>query len=229
MAVTSNEPAPYAPGSTILRIIDRYRHHGMQSPFTAEVLERAGVSDSLIPRTIRALQSLELIDESGEPTETLNRLAKAPESDYQDLLGEWVRRVYSDVFSFADPATDNRDTIRDAFRSYEPRAQQLRMVALFMRLCRVRGLLGEEQEQPPRTIPQPISGKPRQRARARTSKQKSDLGIPSPLAGLLHSLPDEGQAWTQTDRKKFMTTFGAVLDFCFPIQQKPSDSEDEDG
>ena len=200
----------------------------MQSPFTAEVLGRAGVSDSLVPRTTRALQSLEIIDESGEPTETLSRLAQAPESDYQDLFGEWIRRVYSDVFAFADPATDNPEAIRDAFRSYEPRAQQSRMVALFMRLCREGGLLGEDQERPPRTISRPTSSKPRQRAKARTSKQKSDLDIPSPLAGLLHSLPDEGQAWTKIDREKFMTTFGAVLDFCFPIQEKPSGSKDEE-
>lgn len=200
----------------------------MQSPFTAEVLGRAGVSDSLIPRTVRALQSLELTDESGKPTETLIRLAKAPESDYQDLFGEWVRRVYSDVFSFADPATDGVQAIQDAFRSYEPRAQQSRMVALFLRLCSTGGLLGEDQEKPARARPRPTTSKPRLRPKARTPKQKSDLGIPAPLAGLLDSLPDEGQAWTQMDREKFMTTFGAVLDFCFPIQEKPSESEDED-
>lgn len=228
MAVTNDKPAPYPPSTAILSIIDRYRHRGMQSPFTPEVLGRAGVSDSLIPRTVQALMALELINEAGEPTETLNTLAQAPESDYRGLFGEWVRRVYSDVFAFVNPATDDAQAIRDAFRSYEPRGQQHRMVALFMRLCSTGGLLGERQEQPRQTKSRsrPTTSTARQSTKARGSKQKSNLGIPSPLAGLLDSLPNEGQGWSQSDREKFMTTFGAVLDFCFPIQEKPQDDED---
>ena len=48
--------------------------------------------------------------------------------------------------------------------------------------------------------------------------------LPLPLAGLFAKLPAEGQAWTEKQRDKFVQTFEAVLDFCFPVV-----SEDELG
>jgi hypothetical protein len=43
--------------------------------------------------------------------------------------------------------------------------------------------------------------------------------LPQPLAGLLASLPAEGDSWTKGERAKFITTFTAVLDFCFPVEE----------
>ena len=55
-------------------------------------------------------------------------------------------------------------------------------------------------------------------------------GLPPALSGLLQSLPANGRRWTQDQRDKFYTTFGAVLDFCIPIgepepQPQPDDNE----
>jgi len=56
-------------------------------------------------------------------------------------------------------------------------------------------------------------------------------GLPPAIAGLLASLPKEGEGWTQDRRDKFVNTFGAVIDFCFPIvaaeQPKASASVEE--
>ena len=41
--------------------------------------------------------------------------------------------------------------------------------------------------------------------------------MPAPIEGLLATLPNEGDGWTQDRRDKFVKTFEAVLDFCFPI------------
>lgn len=140
MAVTSESSAPYAPYKAIIDLIQRYREKGMQTPFTAEVLGRAGITDSLISRTIQALQVLELIDEEGNPTPTFEGIRSAPETDYKQRLGEWIKGVYSDVFSFVDPMTDDQSRIRDAFRTYKPHGQQARMVSLFNGLCMEAGL-----------------------------------------------------------------------------------------
>jgi hypothetical protein len=43
--------------------------------------------------------------------------------------------------------------------------------------------------------------------------------LPAPIAGLLQSLPPDGQGWTQQERDKFMATFGTVLDFCIRIEK----------
>src|SRR5476649_805149 len=79
MAVTADKPVPYAPTSAILEVMDRYRNRGLQSPIDAEVLGRIGISDSLIPRTLQALRTLDLVDEDGKPSATFEGLHLAPE------------------------------------------------------------------------------------------------------------------------------------------------------
>jgi hypothetical protein len=223
MPVTSERPAPYTSPTAILGIIDRYRNRGLQSPFTAEVLGRAGVSDSLIPRTLQALQALDLINEDGTPTETLEGLRRIPEAEYQNRLQEWLKGAYEEVFTFVDPSTDSSTAIRDAFRTYEPVGQQSRMVTLFMGLCEAAGLITKTQKETKPRQPRTPSARPSIPTRRRTTAQEklnqpSHIPqVPPAISGLLGSLPPEGQGWTQERRDKFMETFGTVLDFVFPI------------
>jgi len=50
-----------------------------------------------------------------------------------------------------------------------------------------------------------------------TFAKKINPNIPVALSGLLRSLPDPSKGWAQGDRDKFYSTFGVVLDFCYPI------------
>ena len=127
LAVTADKPAPYATTSAILDIIGRYRNRGLPSPVNADVLARASIPGSLIPRTLQALVTLDLINEAGNPTETLEGIRLAPEAEYKKRLEDWLKGTYADVFSFVDPTTDDETRIRDAFRSYQPVGQQERM------------------------------------------------------------------------------------------------------
>lgn len=140
MPVTSDAPAPYAPASAVLDIVARHRAKGLPSPINSEVLGRAGVSKSLIPRTLYALQALDLIDDKGNPTDTLESLRLAPEAEYKQHLGQWVTGAYADVLQFIDPEKADEVAIRDAFRSYNPVAQQPRMVTLFVGLFAAAGV-----------------------------------------------------------------------------------------
>jgi hypothetical protein len=235
MAVTTQNPAPYAPASAILDLIDRYRNRGLSRPFNAEVLGRAGVSDSLIPRTLQALQALELIGEDGNPTDTMEALQRAPEPEFKKQMAAWISSVYADVLSFVN-ASDDETAIRDAFRHYNPMGQQTRMVSLFMGLCRAAGMRTDDQSN--------ASARPRARKTAsltagslmrrnsnpaaKGSRTIMPSGIPSPIAGLLTKLPPEHGEWTKAEREKFESAFKALLDFCFTVSEKPKQENGDD-
>jgi hypothetical protein len=232
VAVTRDKPAPYAPSKTILDIIGRYRQRGLPSPVDADVLVRAGVPESLIPRTLQALQTLDLIDDGGKPTSTFEGIRLAPETEYKKRLEDWLKGAYADVFSFVDPTTDDETRTRDAFRSYHPVGQQPRMATLFQGLCLAAGLITSTTSSPRSTATAPRSSAAllSKRVPAKVTKfttqtiSTAHAGLPAPLAGLLASLPANGAGWTSSRRKKFVATFEAVLDFCFPIV--PDDDEE---
>lgn len=238
MPVTAPNAAPYAPGSTLFEVVARHRDRGLPSPINAEVLGRAGISESLIPRTLQALQLLDLTDKEGRPTETFEGIRRAPEAEYRERLQDWIKGAYAEVFQFVDPAKDDATRIRDAFRDYTPHGQQDRMVSLFLALCTAAGLTPKPAEgvRPARPqlfkrAPSPLRPvKPFQKpssflasARAAAAAAASAANNPPPstlppaLAGLLASLPANNSGWTKETRDKFLTTFAAVLDFCVPV------------
>ncbi|HEY5306042.1 MAG TPA: DUF5343 domain-containing protein [Pseudolabrys sp.] len=230
MPVTQAKPGPYAPTSTVLDVVSRYRS-GLPKPITTEVLARAGIAESLIPRTLQALQTLDLIDKDGAPTQTLEGLRLAAEADYRAKLAAWVRSAYADIIVFADPAKADSTRIRDAFRGYEPRGQQARMVSLFQGLSAAAGLVADK---PARAVKAAPNFTPRERTVAKRivaerfkDAPRHPSSLPAPLAGLLQSLPAEGDTWTKAEREKFLATFTPVLDFCFPVVEKSDTAESE--
>ena len=116
MPVTPDRPGPYAPASAILELVQRYRTRGLPTPINGEVLARSGISDSLIPRTLQTLQTLDLIDEAGAPTQVFEGIRRAPEAEYQQRLREWLNNAYADALNYIDPATASDVEVRDAFR-----------------------------------------------------------------------------------------------------------------
>jgi hypothetical protein len=245
MPVTPDQPAPYAPASAIMGLIERHRNKGLPSPVDADVLARAGISDSLIPRTLQALNSLGLLTEDGRPSEVLEGLRLAPESNYRQCLAEWLKSAYADALNFVDPATDDEIRIRDAFRSYKPTGQQSRMVTLFVGLFTAAGVIPERQRQPTRQARQSQPAKTKAKVNsvsrgAGPSQQNSSYsespslslasssGLPPAISGLLVSLPKAGTGWTKERRNAFLTTFGSVMDFCYPIMEQNDIDENGD-
>jgi len=223
MAVTADKPTPYAPPSTMLDIIKRHRDRGLPLPVNTETLVRGGVAETIVPRVLQGLQTLDLIDEAGQPTPTFEGLRKAPEAEYRARMVEWLNSAYADALQFVDPATADETQVRDAFRNYIPTGQQARMVSLFRGLYAAAGVGPErpaQQARPhTRVAPRARGAVSRSGAGSRSSSHvtpNTPPGIPEPLTGLLARLPTE-RGWTQEDRDKFLKTFGTVLDFCFPI------------
>jgi Family of unknown function (DUF5343) len=235
MPIRSGGTAPYGPPAAVLAVIKGFRDRGLATPFTPDVLLRAGVADSIAPRTLKSLEGLELIDKDGMPTQQMEGLRRATTEDYPARLEEVVRSVYAEVFQFADPAKDDATRIADAFRAYEPAGQRTRMVTLFMGLCEAAGIVKSGRPanaSPPRSrdVSAPLAAKraakfPRT---DRTTAPQHTGGLPAALTGLLSSLPPNGTGWTQAQRDRFMTAFGSVLDYTVPIVPVPSTASDAD-
>src|SRR5271155_5309132 len=182
MAVTTDRPAPYAPTSTILDVITRYRDRGLPTPVTKDVLARAGVAETLIPRVLQSLQTLDLIDEAGHPPPFFEGIRRAPAGEYQQRLAEWLNAAYADALNFVDPATADEVAVRDAFRNYNPVGQQGRMVSLFIGLYAAAGVGTERPAQQPRQ-----SRSPQPRARGMVSKSGAGSKMTS------HTKPQHSQ------------------------------------
>jgi hypothetical protein len=245
MPVTAEKPAPYGPASALLEVVNRRRDRGLAAPINADVLARAGISQSIIPRTLYGLQILDLIDEGGNPTPTFEGLRLAPHDEYKKRLEDWLKSAYSEVFSFVDPRQDDDNKIRDAFRSYNPVGQQSRMVTLFKELCAAAGLRPEKSSTG--AAPKPSVPKPKPPTRAPSTAKPFDASVIAAAAsriyggkippiggakvlhpaisGLVDSLPGQDTGWTAAERAKFLKTFEAVLDFAIPIVAKASTNE----
>lgn len=146
-------PAPYGPPQTIIDLLEAYRDRGLGTPFTPDVLARAGVSDGLTARVMASLRLLDLIDKEGMPTEQLLALAQARgDEEYKTALAGWLRETYSDVLNFADLEHDSPDRITEAFRGYTPAGQRSRMVTLMLGLFRYAGIIKEIPKRDPVVI-----------------------------------------------------------------------------
>jgi hypothetical protein len=226
--------APYASPATILSLLDRARDRGLPTPVTKEVLGRAGVPESLISRTLQALQLLELINSDGTWTENFDILRRSPETEFQSRLAEVVRSVYATIFQYADPAKDSAVAVREAFRSFTPYGQRDRMATLFMALCQKAGISGDQKpkttQHENRVVKKINTPKP-------SFKQNPSLGqtrhthsseLAPPLAGLLATLPANGSGWPQEGRDRFVKAFETILDYCIPIRSRePVEHEEE--
>jgi hypothetical protein len=242
----------------VIEVLRRYRERGLTKPFTTDVLERAGVPASLSRRTLQALKLLGFIDAEGIPNPEFEEASRAPEEQYKERIGELITAAYADVITFADPATDSYDRVRDAFRGYNPRGQQERMVTLFLGLLEFAGLnvatamtsrKRAEAVTPKKTDGARLAPNKRTHSDLRGGPQgglrksarperglhdhdESTEGLPPGLVGLLRQIPRQGSGWAASRRKDFLAAFSAVLDFSVPVQEAEPDSaagsDDED-
>lgn len=165
--------APYAPAKAVLLILDQYRDKFLPTPVTTTTLERAGVERSLSQRTLTSLKQLDLVDETGMPTDTFEKIRTAPTDQLTAVLADWVRCEYAAIFQYVN-ADDPVQRIADQFRHYTPPGQRNRMVTLFLGLCVRAGILNEMPALPRGGTPRlPNNGNQAKQAMATTKAAKA--------------------------------------------------------
>jgi Family of unknown function (DUF5343) len=173
---------------------------------------------------LQALATLDLIDEQGRPTSTLEGIRLAPELEYKQRLEDWLRAAYADALSFVDPAVDDETKIRDAFRGYKPVGQQHRMVTLFRGLFAAAGIRPDRKRpsqlrpanRSPRAIhPQnssnPNTAMPPPIKTASSNSHDSDHKHKSVVNQLLDKFPPFDPAWFDELKAKWFDGYQRLL------------------
>jgi hypothetical protein len=183
MALQPDGPGAYAPPRAVIGIIERWRERGVPTPITGDTLVRASVTtDSLAPRTLQTLRLLDLIDDSGQPTDEFMELRKVPSDQYKERLAALLRVAYADVLAHVDPTTDDYERIRDGFRVYSPPGLRDRMVTLFLGLAEYAGLISGDRakELTGRRSSKPRSNRPAPARTAKLQHEPSGNGLQTP-------------------------------------------------
>ena len=238
MAIEPSGTAPYAPAQTVIDLIDGYRNRGFATPFTPDVLVRAGVPDSLVNRTLQALKLLDLIDIDGNPMDQFDALKQARgHEEFKSRLASWLTSAYADVLQYCDPATDTPERVGEAFRGYKPEGQRMRMVTLMLGLFAYAGIIEELPKRAP--APKKAPATPRTPApakkgggtaarRAPRTPKAEISGLPPSIEGLLRDLPQNGGPWSRKRRDAWMETFTVVLNYAYPIDDSAGGPDRED-
>lgn len=165
MPLSQDAPAPYAPTTAIVSLLERSRTKGLPPTIDKEALLRMGVSESLAPRTLQALQILDLVKEDGGHTETLERLRVAPEAEYKNQMAEWLNAAYADILHYVNPEDGDEASVRDAFRPYKPHSMQDRMLTLFTGLYGAAGIWPEGSQKARVARPKASTSRPDRKPR----------------------------------------------------------------
>lgn len=216
---------PYAPPSSVVGVIRRFRDRGITEPVTSQTLEQVGVSAGNAPRTLQALRFLGLINEEGKTTDSFGTIKRASTEEYPQALASVLYKVYGSVFNLIDPNQDDEGVVEDAFRGFEPSGQRNRMITLYLGLCGEAGLISEDKAPKISTQPRRQANKtsqtPKPRRPKSTESARSANGISStkyaPIAAIVDQLPDDG-TWTQKRRDLWMKAIESAVDLSVEVE-----------
>lgn len=151
---------PYASTAPVVKVIEKNRQMGLPT-VNLQKLQMIGVSESLAPRTLYALEALGFYDENGNITPEFDALRKAHDHEFKPRLAALLREAYAPILEVIDPAAATLTDVENAFRGFEPTGQIPRMVQLFIGLMAYAGIMPEIKrrsgpvagQQAPRVLP----------------------------------------------------------------------------
>src|SRR5260370_42637384 len=96
--------APYASMGSVQKVIEKHRQVGLQR-VTLQKLPPIGVTESLAPRTLFALEAFGFYDGNGNITPEFEALRRAHDDDFKPRLAALLREAYAPILEVLDPAT----------------------------------------------------------------------------------------------------------------------------
>jgi Family of unknown function (DUF5343) len=147
MAGMKDGRGPYASKDSVVKVIEKNRQVGLQT-VNLQKLQQIGVTESLAPRTLYALEALGFYDENGNITPEFDALRKAHDDEFKPRLAALLREAYAPIFEVIDPATASLTDVENAFRGFEPTGQIPRMVQLFIGLMAYAEVMPEIKRRP---------------------------------------------------------------------------------
>jgi len=172
MALEEDGKAPYAPVNAVMLMIELFREKTLTLPITAASIHRAGVEESLARRTLASMKQLDLLDDDGNPTPTMQKIKVAGTDEFQAVLADWLREAYKPIFTYCEPT--ELEKVTKQFRHYEPVGMRNRMVTLFLGLCATAGLIDKVPSMPRGRVAKGTTPKPPPRAKDIAAKLKAD-------------------------------------------------------
>jgi hypothetical protein len=229
MTLVAGGEGAYTTTAAMIAAIEGCRQGaGISFPLAGEDLIAAGVSHSLVTRTLRSMRLLDLLQDGGMPTNFLVDIVTVTTEEYPNALKRWLHHAYEPILRQVDPEQASQEAIMHAFRHFEPTGQGRAMAALLQGLWRYANGSDEPSVVPVRrSLPSRLAAFEAQRAQqeaasaaarrhaAAAAAGRSDL--PAGLLGLLQQIPRGGDGWTRRRREEFLHAFAAVLDFTVPI------------
>ena len=126
----------------ILLLIHRLRERGLPEVLDHRRIVEMGLPEESSSRIRKALRFLNFTDSEGKQTPTFQRLGRATDDEYPELLKAILEKAYDAVFqSLGNISAAQERDYQNAFRYYNPQGQRSSMIRLFMALCQEAGML----------------------------------------------------------------------------------------
>jgi hypothetical protein len=127
--------APYAPPSTVLKVIRHYRSKDVPERISLTNLMQIGVTEALSNRTMAALRFLNLVREDETTTDEFRALRYASDDEYRSVLSGILNTAYKDVLDHISLESAGDRELNNAFIPFSPGGQRSRMISLFLALA----------------------------------------------------------------------------------------------
>jgi len=235
MTEQTASPPPYFAFKTLTNMIVKMEEHGPPPRIDRTFL--TGMSGAGQTQFIAGLKSLGLIDEDGVVQPNLVELVNKPD-ERPALIGQILRERYPEAIELGSGNATTGQLV-EVFNGYGVQGDTARKaIAFYLQGARYAGDIPLSPHFKTPTVKAQGGGSKKRTKKApppaETPLTPVNHGVPSglhpALAGLLATIPKQGQTWTQEEHDRFKAAFDPVLAIAAPVSDdETSDPEEEDG